>query len=95
MKLKVGIPEQQHDIANDEVILAVPYAITDDEGTTLTERIQAFPLSVTAEEVKTALTQALSVYKDAVERFEASKTLQEGLDNASKVTGEITNLSIE
>lgn len=94
MKIQVGDATQYQDIDQGVTLLAVPYSILDDNDVLLQERVQSFPLTATTEEITDFLNRALQVYKDNVARHEETKTLQEGLDNATSVAATISNITI-
>jgi hypothetical protein len=94
MKIQVGQAEQYQDIGAEQTYLNVPFQILDDDGTVLQDRNQSFPLNATEDEIKEFLARSLQVYQDNVARYEASKALQEGMDNATQVAQAISGLTM-
>lgn len=95
MKLNIGTAFQYLDLDSNKTLLEVPYQIVDDAGAILKEVRQSFPLEATQEEITASLTNALAVFKDEAAKSEQSIARQAALDNATKVAGTISGLSIQ
>jgi hypothetical protein len=95
MKITTGIVTQDRDIAADTDFMSVPWQIVDDEMNVLLEGNQGFPLSTTEDEVRNFLQAKLMTYQANVVLHEGAKELQAGIDNATEVSGNISNISVE
>lgn len=100
MKITTGAVTQDRDIAAESDFMNVPWQIVDavegsDEVVTLLEGAQAFPLSATQEEITDFLKNKLVAYQDNVALHEGAKELQAGIDNATEVSGQTSNITIE
>jgi hypothetical protein len=93
--LKVGQAEQYLDIAENETRIRVPFQINDDEGNTVAQRIESFPLLATEEEIRDTLQRHLALFIAEESQAEASKARQEAHDEAQAVADSISSITIE
>lgn len=99
MKIQIEEVSQYQDIEAGETLQSVAWSISetvegDEGGVVLLTGIQSFPLSATAEDIKSFLVRRLEVYKQDLASHERSQELQENLDNATKVAEEVSGLTI-
>lgn len=90
MKVKIGQVEISVDPNSGVQFQRVPFEVCDDAGGVLMSRIQSFPLSASSAEIRADLVRAANVYRQDVERYEGTKELQAGIENASVVAEEIS-----
>ncbi len=102
ISLKVGKIEQYPDFDSGQTLQRVPYEIIETsivdgepEEKVLMERHQSFPLTATKDDIIEVLTRSLTVYKENVARYEASKERQANLDHAAQIGEELTGLEIQ
>lgn len=99
MKIEVQEVTQYQDIEAEATLQSVAWSISEavegeEDGTVLLTGIQSFPLTATAEDIKSFLVRRLEVYKQDVASHERSQELQDSLDNATKVAEEVDGLTI-
>lgn len=99
MKIEIKEVTQYRDIDADETLQSVAWSISEaEEGNeseaVLLTGIQSFPLSATAEDIKSFLVRRLEVYKQDVLSHQKAQELQDNLDNATKVAEEVGGLAI-
>lgn len=103
MKITTGTAAQDMDIAAGVPFLQVPWQITETQEATadqpagevvLLEGVQAFPLSVSEQEIKDFLARKLQTYQENVALHEGAKELQAGINNATEVAAQVTNISL-
>lgn len=100
MKITTGIVTQERDIAADADFMNVPWQIVEaiensDDVHVLIEGAQAFPLSATQDEITDFLRKKLETYQENVAIYEGAKELQADMDNATEVSSQISNITIE
>lgn len=99
MKIQIQEVTQYQDIEAGETLQSVAWSISEEvegeeNGMVLMTGIQSFPLSATAEDIKSFLVRRLEVYKQDVLSHQRAQELQDGLDNATKVAEEVGGLTI-
>lgn len=100
MKIQSGLVTQERDIAAESDFMNVPWQIIhtvegSEEVVTLLEGVQAFPLTTTQEEITDFLKRKLETYKENLALHEGAKELQAGIANATEVSGQVSNITIE
>lgn len=93
--LTVGTAATYQDIDANETRIVVPFQIVDETGAVVNEQKQSFPLGTTEDEIRAALQQALAVYTEDSQRFEANKDRQANLDASQEVISSISNITIQ
>jgi hypothetical protein len=99
MKIQIQEVTQYQDIDAGVTLQSVAWSISEavkgnESEAVLLTGIQSFPLSATAEDIKSFLVRRLEVYKQDVASHERSQELQDNLDNATKVAEEVGGLTI-
>lgn len=93
MKITLGQATQEMDIAAGVPFLNVPWTITEGD-TVILEGVQAFALATSSDEIKDFATRKMTTYKENLALHLGAKELQDGINNAEKVAGEISNLEV-
>jgi hypothetical protein len=94
MKIQAGQVTQYNNPDDGTLLLAVPWSITNDDGSMLLDGTQSFPFDATGDDIKAFLSQRLTVYKQDVELSEQAAKHQAEIDRANAVAQEISGLVI-